>query len=148
MSQPLPSVIVQAGAVPFRWNGDKLEVLLITNSAGTRWQVPKGWVDAGMTPQEAGAQEAWEEAGVRGKVHPHSIGFWTYRKRGLSHRVELFPMHVSSVADKFPEQDERARMWRPLEEAMAKIADENLRLLVGNLPVFLSIHGMQPGACA
>ena len=148
MSQATPGEIVQAGAVPFRWNGGRLEILLITNSAGNRWQVPKGWVEHGLTPQETGAQEAWEEAGVRGKVHPHPLGFWTYRKRGLAYRVELFTMQVASVSDKFPEQDERARMWRPLDEAMTTIQDANLRLLVGNLPVFLSIHGMLPAASA
>src|SRR5690606_25585077 len=54
----------QSAALPFRQQGGKLEVMLITSRRTGRWGVPKGGIQAGMTPWESAAEEAAEEAGV------------------------------------------------------------------------------------
>mgnify|MGYP000604135431 CR=1 FL=1 len=44
------------------------QVLLITSLTTRRWIIPKGWRADGMTPADAAAREALEEAGVTGKI--------------------------------------------------------------------------------
>ena len=61
---------LQTGALPWRRaKGDQLEILLVTGRLSGRWIVPKGWPMRGKTMAKAAAQEAYEEAGVRGKVN-------------------------------------------------------------------------------
>ena len=64
---------VQYGALPYRLKDDaSVEVLLVTTRQTKRWIIPKGWPIKGLTPAEAAAREAYEEAGVQGFVRrPH-----------------------------------------------------------------------------
>jgi 8-oxo-dGTP diphosphatase len=55
---------VSAGGVAYRRNGDRLEVALILTERERRWQVPKGLVDPGETPEQAAQREVREEAGI------------------------------------------------------------------------------------
>ena len=43
-------------------------VCLITSSSGKRWLVPKGNLQKGRDLRETAAREAWEEAGLIGRV--------------------------------------------------------------------------------
>lgn len=49
---------VQAGAVPFLHKKGVLHIVLITNSSGTRWIIPKGRLEEHLTPQEVALMEA------------------------------------------------------------------------------------------
>ena len=44
-----PAPIAQAGAVPFRRRGDRLEFCLITSMGTGRWEFTKGIIDPGET---------------------------------------------------------------------------------------------------
>jgi 8-oxo-dGTP pyrophosphatase MutT (NUDIX family) len=75
----------QFGALCFRRAKTKTksgahEILLVSSRDTGRWIVPKGWPVNGETPAGAAALEAWEEAGVRGRVHPDCIGHFSYHK--------------------------------------------------------------------
>ena len=61
--------------------GDRVSVMLITSRETHRWVVPKGHPMRGMEPHEAAAQEAWEEAGLRGFPCAVPIGRYRYVKR-------------------------------------------------------------------
>ncbi|MDP9236151.1 MAG: NUDIX hydrolase [Chloroflexota bacterium] len=55
-----------AGGVVFRLRddgGDGFDVVLIRTHEG-RWQLPKGWIEDGETPEQAAMREVREEAGV------------------------------------------------------------------------------------
>ena len=56
----------QSAVIPYRKRPNGLEVLLVTSRKGTRWVLPKGVVEPGMTPAASAAREALEEAGIRG----------------------------------------------------------------------------------
>jgi 8-oxo-dGTP pyrophosphatase MutT (NUDIX family) len=58
-------ILVSAGGIVFRpiTNGG-MEVALISVGDPPRWQLPKGLVDKGETPEIAALREAHEEAGI------------------------------------------------------------------------------------
>lgn len=54
-------------------NGER-QVLLITSRKAKRWIIPKGWPMAGLSARKSALREAYEEAGIRGKVGKNPIG--------------------------------------------------------------------------
>jgi 8-oxo-dGTP pyrophosphatase MutT (NUDIX family) len=118
-------VIRQAGALPFRKESVGLRVLLITSRQSGRWVIPKGHIDKGFSPAEAAAQEAFEEAGLRGLVSDGPIGAYEYAKRLRGGRVQtaivdVFALEVIKQVKKWPEQGERRFEWMdPLAAALA-----------------------------
>ena len=76
-----PVVRVQYGALPYRFTPmAALEILIVTTRQSRRWIVPKGWPIKRLTPSKSAAREAFEEAGVRGKIGARAIGNFTYKK--------------------------------------------------------------------
>lgn len=124
-------VRTQFGALCWRRVGDKVQVLLVTSRRRGRWIVPKGWPVDGATPAEAAETEAYEEAGVKGKVTPSVLGIFSYTK-GLDEGeqlpcvVALFPVKVKKVLNSWPEQSERRRKWMSLKKAAKKVDDPEL----------------------
>lgn len=55
---------ISAGGVAFRENGSDFEIAIISAAPSRRWQLPKGIVDAGETPEIAALREVREEAGI------------------------------------------------------------------------------------
>jgi ADP-ribose pyrophosphatase YjhB (NUDIX family) len=75
------AVRAQYGALPYRFTVDAaLEILLVTTRQTKRWIVPKGWPIKGLKPAKSAAREAFEEAGVWGRVGARAIGHFTYDK--------------------------------------------------------------------
>ncbi|MGL4311481.1 MAG: NUDIX hydrolase [Paracoccaceae bacterium] len=125
----------QLGALCYRRNRGKTEVLLVTSRDTGRWIIPKGWPMQGIAPEEAAAREAWEEAGVEGKIKSHPLGDYTYDKvlkasRSVPCRVTVYPLRVTALARRFPERDERSRKWFSLTKAAGKVAEPELRALI------------------
>jgi 8-oxo-dGTP pyrophosphatase MutT (NUDIX family) len=112
-----------------------LEVLLITSRRSKRWIIPKGWPIDGLAPGETAAREAFEEAGVRGRVG-RSLGNFTYDK--LSHdrsssrpcEVEVFPLAVRRQLKRWPEAGEREARWCSMDEALSIVTEAGLRDLI------------------
>ncbi|WP_136686091.1 NUDIX hydrolase [Falsirhodobacter xinxiangensis] len=124
----------QCAALCWREIGSEVEILLITSRDTGRWVIPKGWPMDGKTFAEAAAQEAWEEAGVRGVVHPIPLGRYSYWKPQLHKHldVSVFALNVKEVAGSFPERGQRKRIWRPPSNAAAKIAENALAAMIAN----------------
>lgn len=55
---------VSAGGVAFRWNDSQPEIAIVLMKPRLRWQLPKGLVDPGESPQATALREVREEAGV------------------------------------------------------------------------------------
>ena len=135
--QPKPTVLQQYGALPYRFGkAGALEVLLITSRTTRRWIVPKGWPVKHLKPSMAAAREAYEEAGVRGKMSRDSIGSFTYFKTldddgsAALCEVKVFALLVSHQFKRWPEQKQRETRWLDVDEAAALVADESLRALL------------------
>ena len=111
------------------------EILLITSRETRRWVIPKGWPMPGKSAAESAAQEAYEEAGVRGEMTAQAMGHYSYRKRQRGggkkrFRVDVFAMRVTEVLDLWPEAPERARQWLSPEEAAVLVEEPELAVLI------------------
>lgn len=124
----------QSGVVPFRRDGERVEILLITSLRRGRWIIPKGIVEPHLSPEESAAREAEEEAGVRGRVLSPSIGAYEHRKWGGTCRVEVFLLEVRELLEDWPEAGARRRRWVPLEKAGRLVRSEGLRGVLARLP--------------
>jgi 8-oxo-dGTP pyrophosphatase MutT (NUDIX family) len=123
---------LQYAALCYRLNGGKVQILMITSHSGHRWTIPKGWPIRGRKPEETAAQEAWEEAGVKGKARDNCIGGFSYRKRSnpQPHFALVFPIKVKKLDKRFPERGERKRRWMSREKAASVIKEKELAQLL------------------
>ncbi len=121
-------------------NGPKTRVCLITSRTTKRWIMPKGWPMPGLSPAEAAAREAYEEAGVEGVILPDSLGLYSYRKRIARASVPviavIYAMEVTKVHKTWPEARQRTRKWMSLKKASARISDPELRQVIANFDPF------------
>ena len=130
----------QFAALPYRRAKDRkagFEVLLVSSRDTGRWIVPKGWPMDGVTPAAAAAQEAWEEAGVRGKVSDQCLGLYSYAKwldeeLSLPCIVAVFAVEVQRLDDDFPEAGMRKRKWFSPKKAAAKVEEAELQQIIRN----------------
>lgn len=125
----------QHAALCWRMHRGGVEVLLITSRDTGRWIIPKGWPMSGKTAAQTAAQEAWEEAGVKGQIAEDALGHYAYDKlrtklAPLPCGVSVFPLRVETVADKFPERKERRRKWFAAANAARKVDEPELRALL------------------
>jgi 8-oxo-dGTP pyrophosphatase MutT (NUDIX family) len=131
---------MQYGALCWREGDRGLEVLLITSRDTGRWIIPKGWPMAGLAPEAAAAQEAWEEAGVAGVTNPVCLGRYGYHKcltdaSQVPCAVAVYGLRVVQLADKFPEVKERRRQWFPVAEAARLVGEPDLgQMIAGFAP--------------
>ena len=132
MNKKAPSQ--QYAALPWR-QAQGVEILLITSRETGRWVIPKGWPMPGHDAAESAAQEAYEEAGVRGQMTAKAIGHYGYSKRlrggaKMHFRVDVFAMEVTEILDLWPEAHERTRQWLSSAEAAVHVNEPELAILI------------------
>lgn len=138
-------VRTQFGALCWRRRDGEVQVLLVTSRRGKRWIIPKGWPQHKTTPAKAAMTEAWEEAGVEGKVKPVCLGIYSYNKDLDSGPVTpcvvaVFPLRVKKLHASYPERKQRKRKWFPLKKAIEKVDEPELAALLSHFdPNRLSI---------
>lgn len=126
----------QFAALPWRRRADgAVEVLLITSRETRRWVIPKGWPIKTLTGAKTAAQEAWEEAGIRGRRTAKKLGAYHYDKRLRTGRVQhvrvtVYPLEVKDEAADWPEKAERERLWTTPAEAAPLVAEPELSALL------------------
>jgi 8-oxo-dGTP pyrophosphatase MutT (NUDIX family) len=134
-SQPGDDPRTQYGAICWRKSAGVLDVLLITSRETGRWVIPKGWPMKGMGPAAAAAREAWEEAGVEGKLSDTCIGLFSYQKMLPKEQpvpcvVAIYGLKVEKLSRRYPEQKQRQRKWFSASEAAGLVAEPELRDLL------------------
>lgn len=130
-SREKSDVRTQFAALCYRIVKDKPEFLMVTSRGTGRWIIPKGWPVDGKTPAESALTEAWEEAGVIGRVTGPCLGLFSYHKLlpeagGLPCVAMVYPVRVKALADDFPEAGERRRKWMRPKKAAAKVDETEL----------------------
>ncbi|MCV6594313.1 MAG: NUDIX hydrolase [Silicimonas sp.] len=131
------SVRTQFGALCWRRREGEVQVLLVTSRRTKRWIIPKGWPQDQATPAKAAMTEAWEEAGVDGKIQPVCLGIYSYNKelndgKTMPCVVAVFPVRVKKLHSAYPERNERKRKWFSLQEAAELVGEPELKIMLGN----------------
>lgn len=89
----------------------------------------------GKTLAEAAAQEAFEEAGVKGTVDPRPIGTVRHVKQklvsgDLEVNIVVHPMWVDREFPKWPEIGQRKRKWFRPKDAAKRVDSPELSELI------------------
>ena len=130
----------QCAALPCRVRDGELQVLLITSRGSGRWVIPKGWAEGKVAPHLLAAREAYEEAGLVGRMEERPIGSYHYAKRLKSGRVAfcsvaVYRLEVERELDDWPERGEREKRWMPPAQAARLVAEADLAAI---------LHGLAP----
>lgn len=131
----------QVAALPWRVpasdqdGAGPLEILLVSSRETRRWVIPKGWPMKGKTDPQAAAQEAYEEAGLDGRISDKPVGQYPYLKRLKSGAaravtVDVFPLEVTGEHATWPEKGQRTLQWMPPVEAALAVQEPELRDLI------------------
>jgi 8-oxo-dGTP pyrophosphatase MutT (NUDIX family) len=128
---------IQYAALPYRFTPTAaLEILLVTTRRSKRWIIPKGWPIKGLRPARSAAREAFEEAGVRGKIGMKSVGLFNYDKLleedgiQVNCEVKVFPLLVKRQSETWPEFEQRLVQWVEPAKAVSMIKEPKLKKLV------------------
>jgi uncharacterized protein Yka (UPF0111/DUF47 family)/8-oxo-dGTP pyrophosphatase MutT (NUDIX family) len=130
-------LITQYGVLPFRVDRDgALQYLLITSKERGRWVIPKGNPIPFFLNHESAAREAFEEAGIEGRIAADPIGVYRYDKKRRSGAaaamVTVYPLLVTREASDWPERGERKRQWFAAADAAEQVEEPELKVLMTN----------------
>ena len=128
---------VSAGGVVYRKRTSGVEVALIKVGPIIRWQLPKGIVDEGETPEEAAVREVREETGLAAKIESllEKIEYW-YVSSGKTGKVRYHKFvhfylmkYRSGRTDNHDHEVLEAR-WLPIVDAIRMLSFKSERELV------------------
>lgn len=120
---------ISAGGAAFRNIDSRLEVVICAVNPSLRWQLPKGIVDDGETPEIAAQREVREEAGIETellelieKVEYWYIGFHNGERVRFHKFVHFYLMkYVSGEVENHDHEVAEAR-WVTPDEAIKMLA--------------------------
>jgi 8-oxo-dGTP pyrophosphatase MutT (NUDIX family) len=111
-------------AVCYRLRGARMQFLLVRTRGG-RWTFPKGCAEPGLTHAQAAALEAFEEAGVHGRMEEACFGRYVLRgeNKAASDRraVNAYLCGVSSQV--LPEESKRNPTWFSPQDAKQRLRE-------------------------
>jgi 8-oxo-dGTP pyrophosphatase MutT (NUDIX family) len=118
----------QVAAVCYRIRGKAIEFLLVQTRGG-RWIFPKGSAEPGLTHAQAAALEAFEEAGVHGRIEEASFARYVRRRHAdpvekgeVQFTVKAYLCEVLWLDP--PQELDRRPTWFSAEKAMRRLRDE------------------------
>lgn len=127
---------VQFAALPCRvGENGQIQVMLLTSRETHRWVIPKGWPIKGLKPAEVAAREAYEEAGLAGRIiGKRRIGMFEYQKQlpggPVLCEVRVFLLWVNGQSRKWPEKTQRETRWFDPAEAAALVDEDGLAEII------------------
>ena len=134
-----------AGGVAVRRIGDDFEVAIVSVGKPERWQLPKGIVDPGETPEVTALREVREEAGITATlVAPlDTVEYWYVGHRGKQrvrfHKfVYFFLMEYQSGELSDHDHEVNEARWVSLEQAQTKLAFKGERQAVAQAAALLA----------
>lgn len=114
------------GAIPIAYMDDSPSYVLVTTTGSKRWIFPKGMPEPEMTDPEVARMEAWEEAGVEGRItdEPLAVYYW---KGYQCSEIEYYPLWVDKLHMDWEEAGQRKRKVCDLEEALELLDEPSFR---------------------
>jgi 8-oxo-dGTP pyrophosphatase MutT (NUDIX family) len=120
----------QVAAVCYRIRGGGVELLLVRTRGSGRWIFPKGGAEPGLTHAQAAALEAFEEAGVHGRMEEVSFASYVRRKPGAQRRSavlkeQIVIAHLCEVTRlEAPQEFDRNPTWFSPEKAKRSLRED------------------------
>jgi 8-oxo-dGTP pyrophosphatase MutT (NUDIX family) len=112
----------KVAAVCYRVRPNGIQFLLVQTRGG-RWTFPKGSVEPGLTHAQSAALEAFEEAGVHGRMEEASFTRYLHRKRRSTANVTV-NAHLCEVTRlETPPELGRNRTWFSVEQAKERLRE-------------------------
>lgn len=115
----LPKGRQQVAAICYRVRKRGIEFLLVQTRGG-RWTFPKGGAEPGLTHAQSAAVEAFEEAGVHGRME--EIPFTRYFRSPSELPVSAHLCLVSH--QETPQESKRNPTWFSAEQARRRLAQD------------------------
>jgi len=121
-------------AICYRVQDDAIQFLLVRTRSG-RWTFPKGRVDDDPSRAAAAAREAFEEAGVFGRVESRPICQYLHSKQDHVHFDEhAVDAHLCEVVSLVPpEEGHRDPTWFDAERAKRRLCENRKQKYVSEL---------------
>jgi 8-oxo-dGTP pyrophosphatase MutT (NUDIX family) len=134
---PITKTQVSAGGAAFRKTSRGLEVALVSVGKPPRWQLPKGLIDSGESPEQAAVREVREEAGINATTAQliEKVEYWYQAKEGNEriryHKfVNFFLMWYESGDVVHHDNEVNEARWFPVHEAITALAFRSERAVV------------------
>src|SRR6266498_4905159 len=128
---------VSAGGVAFRRDKSKLQIAIVSVKPSLRWQLPKGIVDPGETPEITAVREVREEAGVETDLLEliETVEYWyqrvQYGKRIRYHKyVHFYLLSYKSGEVSDHDHEVAESRWVSFDEAIEMLAFKSERDVV------------------
>jgi 8-oxo-dGTP pyrophosphatase MutT (NUDIX family) len=120
-------------ALPLCKIDKKWHIVLITGRDSNTWIIPKGNPEKRMSSQEVASLEAFEEAGVMGKVKRFATSTKCRPTGGSQLELKIHPLIVDHMLTRWPEHKERKRLILPIDRAVKRITSKRLARAVRKL---------------
>lgn len=113
-----------------------LEVFLVTSRGSGRWIIPKGNPIKGLSPAEVAEREAFEEAGLVGRVSTGCIGSFEFerlrRDSGKTWLIDVYPLFVERQVRNWDEKSQRTVLRCDITSAVSLVCSQSLATLIAN----------------
>ncbi len=123
----------QIAALPISVTRDRPgEIFLVTSRGSKRWIIPKGNPIRGLSPEEVAAREAYEEAGLIGRIMPGCLGTFEFQRRNAGETcfVDVYMLLVEKHLRRWDEKRQRSVLRCDVATALSLVTSESLAALI------------------
>lgn len=118
----------QVAAICYRVRNGGIEFLLVQTGGG-RWIFPKGSAEPGLTNAQAAALEAFEEAGVHGRIEEAPFARYVRLKSAASRHLPAIEVATNAYLCTVtrldpPQESNRKPTWFPPDKAKRRLRDQ------------------------
>jgi len=114
------------GVVPYRKKADGTVEVLVVTTDNDNWVLPKGNLIKRIGRKKTALREAFEEAGAVGEIVDTNGTIY----KGKDETLHLYPMHVSKLLPRWPEESRRKRKWVKAKKARRMLKRKSMQKAV------------------